>query len=148
MYQEMLNKNPDLFAHFQAIHDQYTLSPSQHQTEFNEVGAQVVDLVTEYENKLCRTSEKGQYAKYSHNLSDKFHELVRSDFPKIDDVGLEIETTEPEISLPARVRPRYHTAIKPPSILDLSPDDIVQDALDEALGKLKKTNLHDKKIAS
>lgn len=142
MYQEMLDKNPDLFARFLAIHNQYTLEPQKFQGEFNSLGAEVVEIITEYENKLCRTSEKGQYAKYSHNLADKFHELVRNDFPKIDDVGIEIEmATAPSSSLPVRIRPHYHQPHKTPTVLDQSADEIVQDTLDEALGKLKKTSL-------
>jgi hypothetical protein len=138
MYQQMLAENPQLFATFGTIHNKYVLEPNKYQTEFNQVGQPVVDVITEYENKLCKTSEKGQYAKYSHTLADKFHDLVRADFPKIDDVGIEVEYS-PTPPLPSI--PRFKIAQKTPSVLDRSAEDIVQDTLDTTLSTLKKTPL-------
>jgi hypothetical protein len=87
-YQEMIDQNKKLFADFQDIHDQYVLEPAKNQDKFNVIGAQVVEVIRDYERKLCGHSEKGQFGKFSQNLSDKFWALVRADFRKIDFVGV------------------------------------------------------------
>ena len=113
----MLDKNPELFKTFGDVHDLYVLDPVVNQTEFNDLGATVQDVVTDYQNRLCHHSEKSQYAKFSHHLSDKFMDLVRTRYPKYDDIGIEV------------------------TFLDQSPDEIVDDVLDDALNQLKKTTL-------
>lgn len=80
----------DLFTRFQEIHDRYTMSPDRYQVEFNEVGKEVMDVIRKYENKLCGSTERGGYSKYSHNLSEKFWSGIRALFPKIDFIGAEI----------------------------------------------------------
>lgn len=84
----MLEVHKDLFTRFQDIHDKYVANPTQYQREFNDIGSQVMEVVRKYENKLCGTTERGGYGKYSHNLSDKFWSGIRTLFPKIDFVGV------------------------------------------------------------
>jgi hypothetical protein len=130
-FNDMTSKHQELLNEFEVIHNQYVLEPEKFQTSFNQIGEKVVNIITDTENQLCATSEKGQYAKYSHNLADKFHELVRQRFPKIDDVGIEIEYVSPKPS----TKP-----IKPPqpkTILDQPIDAILEDTLNS----LKKTTL-------
>ena len=86
-YDFMLKNNTELFEKFQEIHDQYVMQPDKWRDEFNTVGAQVVEVIRDWELKLCRASEGGQYGKYASNLSDKFWEQVRKSLPKIDFVG-------------------------------------------------------------
>jgi hypothetical protein len=133
----MLQKHTPLFQEFESIHNQYVLDPIKHQDTFNHVGVEVRDVITEYENRLCHHSEKGVYAKYSHHLSDKFWELVRAKFPRIDDVGIEVAYN----FTPPSTHRRPSPPPKPQTILDSSPDDIIQDALDETLNRLKKISL-------
>lgn len=134
-YNQMCQDHKALLHKFELIHNQYSLEPQKYQDQFNQTGQRVVDIITEYENKLCAHTEKGQYAKYSHTLADKFHDLVRERFPKIDDVGIEVEYVNPTKLRPAARKPVQPT--KPKSILDQSVDDILNDALNS----LKKTNL-------
>jgi hypothetical protein len=130
-YDNMCSEHKQLFREFEVVHNQYVLEPDKYRASFNQIGEKVVNIVTDTENRLCATSEKGQYAKYSHNLADKFHELVRERFPKIDDVGIEVEyITPPPPSPPIKTH-------KTPSILDQSVDEI----LDDALNSLTKTKL-------
>ncbi len=89
----MLDVHKDMFTKFKDIHDKYARNPAPHQLEFNEIGAQVLDVIRKYENKLCGTSERGGYGKYSHNLSDKFWSGIRAIFPKIDFVGIKWNPT-------------------------------------------------------
>lgn len=84
----MLEDHAMLFKEFKLVHANFVLDPQKHQDEFNRLGADVVDIIRDYEDRLCRHSEKGQYGKYSHKLAEKFQDQVRELFPKIDDVGI------------------------------------------------------------
>ncbi len=87
-FQNMLRLNKEQFANFTAIHQAYTLDPRSNQEKFNEVGRDILDIIRDWEDKLCNHSESGKYAKFSAQLSDKFWGLIREKFPKIDYVGV------------------------------------------------------------
>ena len=87
-YQRMIDENKEIFSQFIDLHDKYSRDSNQWLVKYNLVGEKIVTIIREWENKLCRESERGQYGKYSANLADKFWTLVRSDFPKIDFVGV------------------------------------------------------------
>lgn len=57
--------------------------------EFNRVGEQILEVMKIYIDDLCRTSEGSGYGNTTQNLSDKFTNEVRKEFPDIDDIGLE-----------------------------------------------------------
>lgn len=84
----MMDENRELFDNFADIHREYMLNPGEWQKLLNEYGKEVVEIIRDYERKLCATSERGQYGKFSQNLSDKFWGEVRKSFPKIDFVGV------------------------------------------------------------
>lgn len=86
-FQRMLQLNKDQFAVFEKIHAEYLKNPDQNQKEFNAVGADTMDIIRDWENRLCGKSESTQYGKFSSGLADKFWSLVRTKFPKIDYVG-------------------------------------------------------------
>jgi hypothetical protein len=89
-FQQMMEENFKLFDSFKPIHDKYALDPEKYQDEFNKAGVPVINLIHEWESKLCSHSEKGQYGKFSSSLSDKFWNEVRTVFPQIDWVGVTI----------------------------------------------------------
>ena len=93
--QEMLEKNKSLFDKFQKVHDKFALDPKTYRNKFNREGKKVVDIIREYEDKLCAGSEKGQFSKYSANLAQKFQEEIRHHFPKIDHVGVVVVSEKP-----------------------------------------------------
>ena len=64
------------------------LDPKKYQLALNVEGKKVVEVIHDYERRLCAHSEKGVYAKYSSNLADKFWETIRKQFPKIDFIGV------------------------------------------------------------
>ena len=97
----MLEENQELFQDFEKVHARYDLDPKLWQEKFNEVGEPVMEAVKRYEDKLCRHSEKGKYANFSAGLADKFWELVRQEFPKIDFVGVKISRPENNDTSPA-----------------------------------------------
>lgn len=87
--QEMLEENKELFDTFKIVHDSYVLAPQINQAKYNSIGAEVMDVVRDYERKLCSKMGAGQYSKFSTNLSEKFMEEIKTIFPKIMFIGVE-----------------------------------------------------------
>jgi len=88
----MLSENKELFADFRKLHSDYSLRPDDLQDKFNTEGKKVMEVVREYENRLCANTERGMYNKFSVNLAEKFQNEVKRVFPMIDHVGLIVET--------------------------------------------------------
>ena len=84
----MIEDNRDLFLDFKEIHDKFTEDPESFKDEFNEKGKVLVEIIREYELKLTAQQNRGQYSKFSSNLSDKFWDQIRSFLPRIDFVGV------------------------------------------------------------
>lgn len=91
--QKMLDENRQVFDEFKKIHDQYSLSSNGLQNEFNRQGEKVLEIIREYENRLCSNTERGMYNKFSAGLAQKFQDEVRRRFPMIDHIGLKEITT-------------------------------------------------------
>ena len=87
--QQMLDENRELFEEFKPIHDAYVLSPAVNQAKYNSIGSTVMDVIREYERKLCAKMGAGQYSKFSMNLSGKFMEEIKAIYPKIMFIGIE-----------------------------------------------------------
>lgn len=85
----MLADNKELFENFKDIHDHYTLEPKKYQKILNNYGKEILDIVQEYENRLCSKSESSSYGRFSSNLADKFREEVKKYLPKINSIGLQ-----------------------------------------------------------
>lgn len=90
IFDEMINKNRELFIKFKITHDMYANDKKTWTNQFNEEGSRVLAIIREYEDILCRHSEQGQYSKFSANLAEKFWDEVRKNYPKIDFVGVKI----------------------------------------------------------
>lgn len=88
---EMVAANKELFDNFKEIHDEFALNPDAWQKLLNEYGAEVVEVIRDYERKLCIKMGTGKYGQFSQNLSQKFWDEVRKIFPKIDFVGVKIQ---------------------------------------------------------
>ncbi|MFZ5535336.1 MAG: hypothetical protein ACOY3M_04280 [Patescibacteria group bacterium] len=87
--QQMLEENKELFDEFKPIHDAYVLNPAANQAKYNAIGASVMDVIREYERRLCAKMGAGQYSKFSMNLSEKFMEEIKNIYPKIMFIGVE-----------------------------------------------------------
>jgi hypothetical protein len=85
--QLMLTENKEIFDNFKGVHDAYVLNPSLNQDRFNAIGKEIVDIIREYERKLCGNMNSGAYGAFSQNLSQKFWDEIRKIFKKIDFVG-------------------------------------------------------------
>jgi K+/H+ antiporter YhaU regulatory subunit KhtT len=90
-FEQMIKENQDLFKQFKLIHDQYAQDPYQYQEELNQKGQPVVDIIRDWERRLCAAMGRTRYSRYSEQLSEKFWNLVREEFDQIDMVGVKIE---------------------------------------------------------
>ena len=88
---KMLEANKELFEGFKILHDEYALSPEKWQTEFNREGEKVLEVIRDFENRLCLQSEKGGYGVFTPALAEKFRLEVKKQFPMIDYIGLKTE---------------------------------------------------------
>ena len=91
---KMLEENKEIFESFRKLHDEYALNPDGLQDKFNDEGKKVLEIIHEYENRLCANTERGMYNKFSQGLAEKFQNEVRKIFPKIDYVGLITESPQ------------------------------------------------------
>ena len=87
---EMISKHETEFAKFKDIHDAYVKDPKTNQPLFDAEGEKILTIVKDYEDILCGKTDRGTFAKFSNNLSEKFSDQVRAFFPKIDFVGVKI----------------------------------------------------------
>lgn len=85
----MVKDNKELFENFKDIHDHYVMEPQKYQKIFNQYGQEILDVVQEYENRLCSKTEGGGYGKFSTGLSEKFRLEVKNYLPKINSIGLQ-----------------------------------------------------------
>lgn len=86
--EEMLEENQELFEEFRAIHEAYRINPEVNQAKYNAIGTPVMDVIREYERRLCAKMGAGKYSKFSANLSEKFMEEIKTIFPKIMFIGV------------------------------------------------------------
>lgn len=87
-FEMMMEDRQEQFKRFKDIHDKYVNDPVKWQNEFNAEGKIIMDIIREWEKKLCSHSERGQYGIFSSGLADKFMTEVRKHFPKIDFIGV------------------------------------------------------------
>lgn len=98
-YNKMVSENKDIFDNFTKLHFEYSIDQDKYQEKFNEEGSEVLDIIRDYENRLCSNTERGMYNKYSGGLAEKFQNLIRSHFPLIDHIGLVVEKPKEKKSI-------------------------------------------------
>jgi len=88
-YVELMYKNhEDDFEKFRPVHDKYANNPDEQQNNLNEKGRKIMNIILQWEDKLCRQSEKGGYGSYTTALAEKFRAEIKKDFPHIDSIGI------------------------------------------------------------
>lgn len=87
-FQKMLSAHKKDFDEFSKLHFEYSIDQEKNQEEFNKAGESIIKIIREWEDRLCKTSEKAGYASYTGKLAEKFQEEVRSHFPLIDHIGI------------------------------------------------------------
>ena len=90
IFNEMVTKYEKEFDAFQEIHNDYMKDPKKYQEIFNKEGAKIMDIIREYEDRLCGHMENTTNANYSANLSEKFRGEIKKYLPKLDMIGVTI----------------------------------------------------------
>ncbi len=83
-YEEMLDYNKEVFEELNKTYLLYKESPKKYKDAFAEIQKKAFRIVRKNEDNLCSKSEATHFSVYSTGLSDKFWELVRSNYPEID----------------------------------------------------------------
>lgn len=89
-YEEMVAKNQEIFVDFKKVHDLFASNRLLHQNEFNLKGEIVLEIIHDWEKKLCLRMEKGKNSTYSSNLAEKFRAEVKKYLPLIDLIGVKL----------------------------------------------------------
>ncbi len=87
-FQQMMDANAVEFAAFRPIHDGYKLDRKKWSKDFHEKGQKVIEIVRDWEQRLCAGMERGHNAVYSSKLAEKFWGEVRTQFSHIELVGV------------------------------------------------------------
>lgn len=91
--QQMKSQNQELWAEFAKVHQAVLDSGGldkdpQATAQFHKVGQKVVDVMRDWDRRLCSAMGRGKFSKYSQQLSEKFWAEVAKDFELIYSVGL------------------------------------------------------------
>jgi hypothetical protein len=87
-FDRMINTNKNIFNNFNKLYNEYIKDQDSLQEKFNEEGKKILEIIREWENKLCSQTEKAGFGNYSTNLSEKFWTEIRKTYPLIDYVGV------------------------------------------------------------
>ena len=86
---DLLKKNQvKTYTKFIKAHQDFSSNPDENRGEFNRIGRDFVSLVRAYERRLCGGMEKSNNSVYSAKVSEKYWQLIREEFPLIDQVGV------------------------------------------------------------
>lgn len=88
--ERMLDIHKKDFEQFKLVHDQYALDQTKYQEAFNKEGERIQEILIEWENKLCKQSEKGGFSQFTPKLAESFRSEVRKYFPMIDYLGVKV----------------------------------------------------------
>jgi len=87
-FDKMVSENKEAFGKFTQIHFEYSIDQNKNQELFNKEGETILKIIHEYEDRLCKQSEKAGFGSYTANLAEKFQDEIKSHFPLIDHVGI------------------------------------------------------------
>lgn len=91
-YTNMVEQNKQKFAAFDLVHQGYQAKKVT-QEVYNKNGLPIVDIIRDWDRRLCSAMGRGMYSSYSQKLSEKFWDEVRKDYPLIDKVGVKVKST-------------------------------------------------------
>ena len=87
-YIQMLDENQAVFVAFQEVHDGYQQDRKAWSQRFHTEGQVVVDIIRDWERRLCSGMERGQNSVYSARLAEKFWSEIKKQLPMIERVGV------------------------------------------------------------
>jgi hypothetical protein len=89
-YELMTEKNSELFDRFQKIHDEYLVDSKKNEAKFHQEGQEVLDVIRDWERRLCSGMERGVNAVYSQKVSEKFWGEVKKRFSLVEKIGIKV----------------------------------------------------------
>ena len=87
---QMQEQNKEVFADFFRVHQLFELDGKKHEVEFHKLGQVAVDIVRDWDRRLCSAMGRGAFSNYSQKLSEKFWDEARKTYPLIDKVGVKV----------------------------------------------------------
>ncbi len=87
-YQLMREQNAAAFDAFSKIHAAYLLDRKTHSHAFHRDGQPIVDLIRDWERRLCAGMERGNNGQYSNKVAEKFWQEAKAEFSHIERVGV------------------------------------------------------------
>lgn len=88
VFKEMVTKYEKEFDDFQELHDRYEKEPKKFQSEYNREGEKIMEIIRDYEDRLCGHMENTKNATYSAGLAEKFRGEIKRYLPKLDMIGV------------------------------------------------------------
>ena len=92
-YEKMVSENKEIFDKFTRAHFEYSIDQNKNQEKFNGAGEEILNIIHEWEDRLCKHSENAGFGSYTTNLAEKFQAEIKSHFPLIDHVGIVVKTS-------------------------------------------------------
>lgn len=89
-FEEMFAQNRELFLHFKLVHDDFSKDRNSYKEAFDCEGKLVLEIIKDWESRLCGHMEKGSNNVFSGKLADKFWEEIKKYYPLIDYVGIQV----------------------------------------------------------
>jgi hypothetical protein len=87
-YRDMIDQHQAEFDAFQPIHDGYKQDRKKWSKQFHTEGQNIIEIIREWEQRLCSGMERGQNAVYSSKVAEKFWEEIKKRFSHIELVGV------------------------------------------------------------
>lgn len=85
---QMYQQNVQLFESFQVVHDGYKADRKQWSQEFHTQGKVVLEVMRDWERRLCAGMERGKNSVYSSKLAEKYWAEIKKRFSHIELVGV------------------------------------------------------------
>lgn len=87
-YELLVQNNRTLLAQFKPVHDRLAAGDNSATNDFHRLGRDVLDAIRSYERRLCSGMERTNNSVYSNQVAEKYWQLIRKDYPLIDQVGV------------------------------------------------------------
>jgi hypothetical protein len=87
-FKEMFEQHQAEFEAFKVIHDGYKTDRKAWSQQFHAEGKAIVEIIREWERRLCSGMEKGNNAVFSAKLAEKFWEEIKKYLSHIELVGV------------------------------------------------------------
>lgn len=87
-FRDMSDQHEELFKSFDEIHAGYLSDRKAWSAKFHSVGQQVVDIMRDWEQRLCAGMERSKNGVYSMKLADKWWEEIKKRYSHIEMVGV------------------------------------------------------------